>query len=238
MEVALDTPLRSLVALQTATLGSYAPEWGDEAWTRRLALAGKRGLDVIVASALLLLLVPLLTACAVSVRLCSPGSVLFSHRRIGRGGRMFGMWKFRSMYPDAKEILDRHLRACPNARREWAATQKLRQDPRVTPVGWFLRRFSLDELPQLWNVIAGEMSLVGPRPIVESEIAKYGDRFVSYASVRPGLTGLWQVSGRSRTTYERRVDLDDRYVRTWSLAMDLSILIRTFRTVITGDGAY
>ncbi|XWK60998.1 sugar transferase [Tunturiibacter empetritectus] len=180
----------------------------------------------------------LLGVVAVSVKLSSPGPVFYSHRRIRKNGAFFSMWKFRTMCINSAEVLETHLARYPKARAEWNKTHKLRKDPRITPVGLFLRRYSLDELPQLWNVLAGQMSLVGPRPIVAAEVEKYGDCFDCYCRVKPGLTGLWQVSGRSALSYERRVALDCEYVERWSLMSDLWILMKTFASVVNQDGAY
>jgi Undecaprenyl-phosphate galactose phosphotransferase WbaP len=198
----------------------------------------KRALDiglVVLASPVLLLL---FLAVAAAVRLGSPGPILFSHRRIRKHGAFFSMWKFRTMCVDSAQVLEDYLASDPAARAEWRQTHKLRHDPRVTRVGIFLRRYSLDELPQFWNVLQGTMSLVGPRPIVAAEVEKYGEYFACYCMVKPGLTGLWQVSGRSEVTYEERVQLDCRYVRTWSLSSDVKILSRTLSSVVNQDGAY
>jgi lipopolysaccharide/colanic/teichoic acid biosynthesis glycosyltransferase len=148
------------------------------------------------------------------------------------------MSKFRTMCVNSAEILEQHLAAHPKARAEWNGSHKLRKDPRVTRIGSFLRRYSLDELPQLWNVLAGQMSLVGPRPIVAAEVEKYGDCFDCYCSVKPGLTGLWQVSGRSALSYGERVALDCQYVEEWSLGKDVKILAKTFSSVVKQDGAF
>ena len=172
------------------------------------------------------------------VKLSSPGPVFYSHRRIRKGGTFFSMWKFRTMCVDSAEVLEKHLAKHPEARMEWNQTHKLRDDPRITPIGAILRRYSLDELPQLWNVLTGQMSLVGPRPIVAAEVEKYGDHFDCYCSVNPGLTGLWQVSGRSALSYDARVGLDCTYVEQWSLVKDVVILGRTLSSVANQDGAY
>jgi lipopolysaccharide/colanic/teichoic acid biosynthesis glycosyltransferase len=148
------------------------------------------------------------------------------------------MWKFRSMRRDANRILEEYLRDHPELRVEWQEKHKLRNDPRVTRVGRILRKTSLDELPQLWNVLRGDMSLVGPRPIVADEVTKYSEWFDLYCRVVPGLTGLWQVSGRSDTNYQKRVDLDSYYVRNWSPWFDIYLLACTFRVVLEGEGAY
>src|ERR1700733_11266635 len=187
----------------------------------------KRALDiglVVLASPVLLLL---FLAVAAAVRLGSPGPILFSHRRIRKHGAFFSMWKFRTMCMDSAQLLEDYLASNPEARAEWRATHKLKKAPRVPRVGRFRRPTSLDELPQIWNVLAGTMSLVGPRPIVAAEVEKYGPYFADYCKVKPGLTGLWQVSGRSEVTYEERVQLDCEYVRSWSVISDIKILSRT-----------
>ncbi|HLH40248.1 MAG TPA: undecaprenyl-phosphate galactose phosphotransferase WbaP [Bryobacteraceae bacterium] len=198
----------------------------------------KRAFDLAVSGALLILLLPLMLLIAALIRLESPGGVLFSHGRIGRGGRRFKMWKFRTMYLNGAEILEKYFKDHPAEEQYWRENMKLRRDPRITPLGRLLRKISFDELPQLWNVLRGEMSLVGPRPIVNDEVTKYGDGFNLYCRVTPGLTGLWQVSGRSTTSYSKRVELDAYYVRNWSPWLDIYLLARTIRTVLLGEGAY
>jgi Undecaprenyl-phosphate galactose phosphotransferase WbaP len=198
----------------------------------------KRVLDVIFALLLGLFALPVALLIAVAIAIDSPGPVLFTHSRIGKGNRRFRLWKFRSMVMDADEVLDRYLNSHPALAVEWRRSHKLRNDPRVTRVGWLLRRTSLDELPQLWNVLRGDMSMVGPRPIVQAEIAKYGPAFALYSQVLPGLTGLWQVSGRNDTTYRERVELDTRYIRNWTAATDIGVLLRTAKVVLGGRGAY
>jgi Undecaprenyl-phosphate galactose phosphotransferase WbaP len=175
---------------------------------------------------------------SVLVMLTSPGPVFYSHRRIRKNGAFFSMWKFSTMCVNSAEVLEDYLASHPEARAEWSKTHKLRDDPRITPFGAFLRRYSLDELPQLWNVLTGQMSLVGPRPIVAAEVEKYGESFNCYCRVKPGLTGLWQVSGRSELTYEERVALDCHYVNHWSLSKDVMILLKTFSSVVNQDGAF
>lgn len=198
----------------------------------------KRGIDVTVSVAALVLGFPLFVVLALWIKLTSAGPVFFGHTRIGKDGRYFKAWKFRSMVTNANEVLQKHLDDSPELRAEWEATFKLQNDPRITSAGRFLRKTSLDELPQLWNVLVGEMSLVGPRPIVEDEIERYKDTHRSYMRVRPGITGFWQVSGRNLTTYDRRVQLDEFYVRNWSLWFDLYILCRTVKTVLLREGAF
>jgi Undecaprenyl-phosphate galactose phosphotransferase WbaP len=197
----------------------------------------KSALDLSLALAAGLLLLPVLVVLMILVKLSSKGPVFYGHTRFGRGGRPFKAYKFRSMVPNGDEVLRKHLAENAAARMEWAANQKLKCDPRVTAVGRFLRVTSLDELPQLWNVINDDMSLVGPRPIVQDEAARYGEIFDVYKKVAPGITGLWQVSGRNLTTYAQRVALDEYYVRNWSVWLDLHILFRTVTVVATRRGA-
>lgn len=198
----------------------------------------KRAMDKLLAGGALLFGIPLFAVIAVWIKLTSPGPLFFGHERIGKDGKRFKAWKFRSMCVNADEVLRKTLEESPEMREEWEATQKLKNDPRISSSGRFLRRTSLDELPQLWNVFKGEMSLVGPRPIVTSEIEKYDHKFESYLRVTPGVTGFWQVSGRNLTTYEKRVELDDFYVRNWSIWFDLYILFRTVKTVLLREGAF
>ena len=175
---------------------------------------------------------------AAAIRVSSPGPIFFFHRRIRAHGAFFSMWKFRTMCVNSAEVLENYLAAHPEARAEWRQTHKLQNDPRVTPVGTFLRRTSLDELPQFWNVFTGSMSLVGPRPIVAAEVEKYGEFFADYCTVKPGLTGLWQVSGRSKVSYGERVQFDRRYAQEWSFFGDIRILFRTVISVVKQDGAW
>jgi Undecaprenyl-phosphate galactose phosphotransferase WbaP len=185
-----------------------------------------------------ILLLPLLFYLAVAVKMSSRGPIFYGHERIGRYGRRFKAWKFRTMFQDANLVLDQYLEDNPEAKDEWERDHKLKYDPRITRIGRFLRKTSLDEVPQLWNVILGDMSLVGPRPIVTKEIEKYGPYFSLYTMVKPGITGLWQVSGRNNTTYDERVQLDAYYVRNWSPWMDAFLLIKTIRIVLFARGAY
>jgi lipopolysaccharide/colanic/teichoic acid biosynthesis glycosyltransferase len=198
----------------------------------------KRFLDVFLIVLAAPVLLVTIGVVAVMVMLSSPGPIFYSHRRIRKNGAFFSMWKFRTMCVNSAEVLEDYLSGDPEARAEWNRTHKLRHDPRVTPIGSFLRRYSLDELPQFWNVITGHMSLVGPRPIVAAEVEKYADSFECYCKVKPGLTGLWQVSGRSELTYGERVALDCEYVNQWSLKRDLKILFKTFNVVVNQDGAF
>lgn len=198
----------------------------------------KRIFDVFLVLASIPILLPFVALIAALVVMSSPGPVFYSHRRIRKNGSFFSMWKFRTMCVNSAEVLEEHLANHPEARREWSHTHKLKKDPRVTAVGQLLRRYSIDELPQVWNVLRGQMTLVGPRPIVAAEVEKYGDGFRYYCLVKPGLTGLWQVSGRSELTYPQRVALDCAYVERWSMRHDLWILLRTFASVANKDGAY
>ena len=197
----------------------------------------KRAVDVGVVIAASVLLLPLAALLAALIKVNSRGPVFYGQVRYGAGGRPFKAWKFRSMVANADDALAACLRD-PVLREEWKRTHKLRHDPRITAVGRFLRRTSLDELPQFWNILMGEMSLVGPRPIVAEEIPRYGEAFTFYQKVVPGLTGLWQVSGRNRVSYEDRVALDTYYIRNWSPWLDLYILARTVPAVLFTRGAY
>ncbi len=201
-------------------------------------LVFKRAFDIVLILLSTPVLLPVLAIVALLVRLGSPGPVFYSHRRIRRNGAFFSMWKFRTMCVNSTEVLEEYLTSHPKARSEWNRTHKLKRDPRVTPLGRFLRKYSIDELPQIWNVLRGQMTLVGPRPIVAAEVEKYGNGFYSYCRVKPGLTGLWQVSGRSELSYPQRVALDCAYVKQWSLRRDAAILCRTFLSVANKDGAY
>jgi Undecaprenyl-phosphate galactose phosphotransferase WbaP len=185
-----------------------------------------------------LLLLPLLFYIAVAVKLSSRGPVLYANERIGRDGRRFRMWKFRSMFTHGDAVLEDYLELHPECREEWQTTHKLKDDPRITRIGRFIRKTSLDELPQLWNVLRGDMSLVGPRPILLEEQVKYGDCFALYTMVSPGITGLWQVSGRNDASYEERLQFVSYYVHNWSLWLDIYLLLRTVRIVLFGKGAY
>lgn len=197
----------------------------------------KRAFDVVVASTMLLFALPAIFFIAVIMFSTDRGPIFFGHERIGHNGKRFRCLKFRSMVVDSQRALARHLELFPQARAEWEATQKLRDDPRITPLGRFLRITSLDELPQLLNVIRGDMSLVGPRPIVHDEVVRYANEIEAYASTRPGITGLWQVSGRSDVDYDQRVRLDSQYVREWSFAGDLVILLKTVKVVLSRTGS-
>lgn len=198
----------------------------------------KRILDVAGALSALLLMSLLFLIIAAALLILDGKPIFIRHRRIGKDGKLFHCIKFRSMVVDSDAVLVRHLAAHPDAMIEWQANRKLRNDPRITPLGRILRETSLDELPQLVNILRGDMSLVGPRPIVLDEAPLYGAAFADYKAVRPGLTGLWQCSGRSDVTYEQRVQLDRQYVREWSHWNDLVIIVRTVPAVIRARGVY
>lgn len=191
----------------------------------------------IAAALLLLLLSPLMAAIAIAIWRVDGAPIVFGHYRVGQDGRLFRCLKFRSMVRDSEAVLARLLRDDAQARADWARDQKLGNDPRITPIGHFLRKTSLDELPQLFNVLRGEMNLVGPRPITVAELPRYRGVRWHYLRVRPGMTGLWQVSGRNDTTYDERVELDRRYVDRWSALTDIGILFKTVRVVLHADGA-
>jgi lipopolysaccharide/colanic/teichoic acid biosynthesis glycosyltransferase len=199
--------------------------------------AFSRVLDIVIAATGLLFFLPLFALIALAIKCADPGPVFFRHRRVGLGGKTFGCWKFRTMVIDAEARLEKILVSNPAAAREWSEHQKLTDDPRVTALGNFLRRSSLDELPQLFNVLMGEMSIVGPRPIVETEAARYGQHFALYCLVRPGITGLWQISGRSDIHYFERVLLDVRYVSSRSMLRDLKIIVLTVPSVLAARGS-
>ncbi|PLP97451.1 sugar transferase [Cupriavidus pauculus] len=199
--------------------------------------AAKRAFDVGAALVLLLLLSPLMLTVALLV-MRDGGPCVFGHTRVGMGGRKFSCLKFRSMVRDADAVLKELLASDPVARAEWEKDFKLRNDVRVTALGRFIRKTSIDELPQLWNVVRGDMSLVGPRPVVEKELERYGESASYYLRVLPGITGLWQVSGRNDADYDKRVTLDVAYVRNWTFAGDIVILFKTIGVVIHGRGAY
>jgi exopolysaccharide production protein ExoY len=197
----------------------------------------KRAFDLLGAVVLGLVFLPLILAIVVLLRR-QGGPILFRHRRVGRNGQAFYCLKFRTMVPDADRVLRDLLEGHPELKAEWLRDHKLRIDPRITAVGRFLRRTSLDELPQLWNVVRGQMSMVGPRPVVREELLRYGRHLNRYLSARPGLTGMWQVMGRNNTDYRRRVVLDVYYIRRRSVTLDLYILLKTTRVVLCGSGAY
>ena len=198
----------------------------------------KRAFDFILAVVGLICLSPIAGFISILIKLGDGGPVLYRHKRIGRNGAEFDCLKFRTMAVNAEAILARHLAENEHAADEWRERHKLKTDPRVTPLGTILRKTSVDELPQLLNIIKGEMSMVGPRPIVRAEIVRYGVNIEKYYTARPGITGIWQVSGRNDTSYHDRVRLDGEYVTCWTFWRDLIILAKTFRAVVTARGCY
>jgi exopolysaccharide production protein ExoY len=218
-----------------ATRGSATSSW-EQTRYRRLPIGGtlKRSIDVAISLLLIVLLAPLMFGTAVLVGLFVGRPIIFPHRRIGFGGTSFICYKFRTMM-GGDEVLNRYLVANPQAAEEWRRLRKLRDDPRVCSIAKLLRKSSLDELPQLFNVLRGDMSLIGPRPIVDEEIQRYGLHFEQCFQARPGLSGIWQANGRSRVGYERRVALDRYYTRRWSIWIDIGIMLKTFATVLCFD---
>ncbi|MFM6829550.1 MAG: sugar transferase [Novosphingobium sp.] len=200
--------------------------------------AAIRVFDVVSAMVLLVALLPFLVLLAIALQIDSPGRLFFVQKRVGAGGKMFPCLKFRTMVENADEVFAARMAQCAASREEWARDFKLRDDPRVTRLGKAVRRLSLDEFPQLLNIIWGHMSVVGPRPIIRAEIERYGRFFPSYCAVKPGLTGLWQVSGRNDVSYHERVMLDVHYVQTKSLFTDLGIVFRTIPAVVSAQGSY
>lgn len=207
---------------------------------RPLPIGGmrKRFLDIAISGAALVAASPLIGAAALMMKLSDGGPLFYGHTRVGRHGTPFRCYKIRTMAVDGERILAQHLASHPAAAAEWESTRKLRDDPRVGFIGNLLRRTSIDELPQLMNVLCGEMSIVGPRPVTEEELSRYGMRALHYLRSRPGLTGPWQVSGRSDVGYRRRVALDAHYVRRWSMGRDIAILAATIPAVVASRGSY
>ena len=224
----------SLAAAEPASLLADADKNGSASLKAEAGRPIFRIVDVTLACMLLVFMSPIMILCWLSVKLSGPGKALFRHMRIGRNGQPFACYKFRTMVDNAETMLAPLLNECDQSRGEWTATQKLRDDPRVTVAGRVLRRYSLDELPQLFNVLRGDMSMVGPRPIVKDEIVRYGVYFLDYCSVKPGLSGLWQVSGKNSLSYEERVRLDTQYARSKSVWKDIVILWRTIPVVLLG----
>jgi lipopolysaccharide/colanic/teichoic acid biosynthesis glycosyltransferase len=198
----------------------------------------KRLLDIAASTIFLVLTLPVMLIVAGFIRLDSPGPALYRQTRVGRGGRPFKLFKLRTMRKDSDAVLAEYLRQNPEQEEEWRSYRKLKEDPRVTRLGRFLRKYSLDELPQLFNVLRGNMSLVGPRPVVFEETRSFGEHGPIVFSMRPGLTGLWAVSGRNEVSYDERAQMESRYVQDWTLLLDFQIILRTVPAVLTGHGAY
>ncbi|MEM8725315.1 MAG: sugar transferase [Pseudomonadota bacterium] len=220
----------------SSTSGHAKPESYPAAIARKARV--KRTIDLSISIAALILLAPLMLLIAILIKIFDPGPIFYSQQRIGLNGRAFKCLKFRSMAHDADERLADLLENDAAARKLWQERQKLINDPRITPFGRFLRVSSLDELPQFINVLRGEMSVVGPRPIVHDEGLRYGRYLADYCRVKPGLTGMWQVSGRNDTTYQRRIALDVFYSRNWSFALDLWVMLRTPIAILSREGVY
>jgi lipopolysaccharide/colanic/teichoic acid biosynthesis glycosyltransferase len=238
--LALLSPFRMVVAerlplAHAAVIGSYLMLPNAPSVAPSIALV-KRGMDVLGSAVLLVLLSPVFLLAMLAVA-CTGGPVFFSQTRVGLNGQSFKCYKFRSMVPNAERVLQRLIETDTKLRDEWMAGQKLRRDPRITWIGRILRKTSIDELPQLWNVLRGDMSLVGPRPILPSQIAHYARSAKWYLAVRPGITGLWQVTARGDEDFERRVKLDCAYARNYKLMDDFVILFKTVRVVLSGRGA-
>jgi Undecaprenyl-phosphate galactose phosphotransferase WbaP len=237
VEATADDPRTSISFQDTGARGLIARPRASVTIPTDAAAFAKRLLDVVGTVVLGIVFAPLIAVIVLLMRRTG-GSVIYRHRRVGRGGRMFYCLKFRTMVPNADQVLLELLEANAELQAEWVRDHKLRNDPRVTSLGRFLRRTSLDELPQLLNVLRGEMSLVGPRPVVREELLRYGRNVGTYLAAKPGITGLWQVTGRNDTDYRRRVVLDTYYVRNQNLLLDLYILAKTTGVVLGGNGAY
>lgn len=231
---ALEAALKSS---QLVNSSSFTADGTELDYSPSPSLAVKRAIDVVGAIVLAAALLPVILPIIVAMSFSS-GSVIYRHRRVGQDGKIFKCYKFRTMVPNADKVLQDFLDRDPALKAEWLQDHKLRDDPRITFIGRFLRRTSLDELPQVWNVLKGEMSLVGPRPVVKEELLRYGRNVSAYLSVKPGITGLWQVSGRNDMDYRRRVAIDVYYVRNRTVLLDLYILLKTTGVVLGGSGAY
>lgn len=229
--------LCSLGVITREIRGEVGFELPQKLFHRNAAIT-KRALDFVLTAIVMMLIAPLFFLISLTIKLTSRGPVFYGHPRYGRDGREFKALKFRTMVQNGDAVLAEYFRSHPSELLAWERDHKLKLDPRVTAVGKWLRRYSLDELPQLCNVALGHMSLVGPRPIVTAEIPKYGRGYNLYTRVAPGITGLWQVSGRNNTTYEERVAFDEYYVRNWSIWLDAYILVRTVKVILTAEGAY
>jgi undecaprenyl-phosphate galactose phosphotransferase len=235
LEIELDT---SELALDLAALEVDLDSLGRRGFLPRVDQAIKRLVDITLSALVLTVTSPLFLIISTAIKLSSRGPVVFRHRRIGAGGRYFDCYKFRTMVVDADRKLEEVLAGSPDLRKEFAKTHKLKDDPRVTRIGALLRKTSLDEFPQFWNVLKGDMSIVGPRPIVTEEMTRYGRWLPLVLELRPGITGLWQVSGRNDTTYAERVALDRRYALTRTIATDFSIMAKTPTVMLKRNGAY
>lgn len=233
------TSLRDMESGPRRAMASAAlPVFARTHCAHRSGQAAKRAFDIFVAAIALVFFLPLIALVSLLVFVSDPGPMFYGHMRVGRDGRLFRIWKIRSMAVNADQVFERALREDPALAREWAQFHKLRKDVRVTPIGRIIRLTSIDELPQLYNVLVGDMSIVGPRPVTQKEMLRYGRYYREYCAVRPGITGLWQVSGRSSTTYRRRVALDVSYVRKRTFWMDCWILLKTIPVIFLAKGSY
>jgi exopolysaccharide production protein ExoY len=233
-----DAPYRS-IGISVSEFSGSSGKWTIETPVDHpVGGAAKRALDIFIAGTALVFLGPLMISVAILLLLLQGRPVFFAHRRVGFAAREFHCFKFRTMAVDGEKLLAEHLRAKPSAAAEWKMTQKLKNDPRVSRLGLMLRKTSIDELPQLLNVVRGDMSCVGPRPITPDETVRYGSRIHLYFGTRPGITGAWQVTGRNETSYEQRVLLDSSYVRDWSIRKDVNILLRTLPVLFSCRGSY
>ena len=204
----------------------------------RIGLA-KRLMDLVISAIALVFLLPLLILVAIAIKTTSSGPIIYKQRRLGLGGKTFAMYKFRSMYLDSEDKFNALLKQCPVSRANWQKYQKLKNDPRITPIGRFLRKSSIDELPQLVNVLTGSMSIVGQRPILPTQKLIYGAaNYKNYIRCRPGITGLWQVNGRNELTFEKRTELDSEYYDKWSIGYDISLMVQTVPAVVFPMGAH
>lgn len=228
----------SSVSLSVRDFGGLLGFSNSNRLTRNINLFLKRFIDLFLILLFLPILIPLIILLSILVKFSSPGPVFFGHKRIGKNGKTITTWKFRSMVNNADEVLQEILQKNPDMQKQWEEQQKIDNDPRVTAIGKFLRKTSLDELPQLLNILLGQMSFVGPRPIVEAEKIKYGKKFNYIFSVTPGLSGMWQISGRSDVTYNERIILDQFYIQNWSIWLDIWIILQTAVVVLRGKGAY
>ena len=206
--------------------------------TKRFSLFWKRFIDLFLLLISSPITIPVVLIVSLAIKISSPGPVFYGHKRTGRNGREFKCWKFRSMVIDADKQLEKILAENPQMRAEWEKDRKFTNDPRVTKIGKILRKTSIDEIPQFFNILTGEMSFIGPRPVTEPELKKYGNKAEFILSVQPGLSGMWQISGRSDTGYEERVTLDSYYIQNWSVWLDIWIIIKTVYVVLRGKGAY
>ncbi|MDR3284866.1 MAG: undecaprenyl-phosphate galactose phosphotransferase WbaP [Treponema sp.] len=230
--------IMSTVAVSIRDFGGILGFASTHNLTKPANLFMKRIIDLLLVLVSAPLALIFTAAIALTIKFSSSGTIFYGHKRIGKWGRPFTTWKFRTMVVDAGEQLETILASSPEARREWEQNHKLENDPRITPLGKYLRKTSLDELPQLWNILLGQMSFVGPRPVTEGELKKYGDKEKYILSVKPGLSGMWQISGRSDTGYEERIMLDSYYIQNWSIWLDIWIIIKTAAVVLNSKGAY